>query len=109
MGHSRWTSLAQRCTLPLAVQYMDKTYVKSFHLTPVYPRALEIFTEEVVRGDAVGPYLKNLFLQQARPAAGASRIPKRPFPTQVVVVATSACSGRGLPAPRATTTACRAR
>ena len=78
--HAAHCPLAPRpdavCTLTAgvrAMQYMDRTFVKCFNITPVFTRGMEIFTDEVPRGDTVGPFLKNLFLQQARPFGAALR------------------------------------
>ena len=47
------------------MQYMDRTFVKNFHRTPVYARGMEIWTEEVIRNNDVGDRLLSIFLEQA--------------------------------------------
>jgi len=61
-----WLSVSQGLILLSSVmQYMDRTFVKNFHRTPVYARGMEIWTEEVIRNNDVGDRLLSIFLEQA--------------------------------------------
>lgn len=47
----------------MCVQYMDRTFVKHVHKTPVFDRGLQIWTAEIIHHKEIGPRLKGLLLE----------------------------------------------
>ena len=48
----------------VCVQYMDRTFVKSFNKTPVYTHGMDIWRDEIVHYQDVGGRLLEIFLEQ---------------------------------------------
>jgi cullin 3 len=46
------------------MQYMDRTFVKSFNKTPVYTHGMDIWRDEIVHYQDVGGRLLEIFLEQ---------------------------------------------
>lgn len=46
------------------MQYMDRTFVKSFNKTPVYTHGMDIWRDEIVHYHDVGGRLLEIFLEQ---------------------------------------------